>query len=193
MNYKNYQQSRDKAWRIIIDQNISALPVKIVPLCRDLGVQVKLYEPQNDSDGFCKIYGDTPIIFVNKNCSIERQRFTAAHELGHILLGHVGRYHLVNREPSPKDNEIEQAANVFASRLLAPACVLHELRVKSAEEIAKLCGISLQSAEFRLDRLILLEKRNAEFIVRYGKGCFGLSPLERQVCDQFKDFINQYK
>ncbi|MCI8332648.1 MAG: ImmA/IrrE family metallo-endopeptidase [Clostridiales bacterium] len=193
MNYKKYQQSRDAAWQIIIDQNINALPIKIVPLCRELGIQVKLYEPQDGNNGCSQMYGDTPVIKVDKNCTLERQRFTTAHELGHILLGHVGRYHLANREPSPNDNEIEQAANVFASRLLAPACVLHELRVKNAEEIAQLCGISLQSAEFRFDRLILLEKRNAEFIIKYGRGCFYLSPLERQVCEQFKDFISQHK
>lgn len=191
MNYKNYQKSRNMAWNILIDQKIETLPIKVVPLCRDLGIQVKLYEPQEDSDGYCKIYGDIPVIFVSKNCSLERQRFTAAHELGHILLGHVGKYNLVNREPSPNDNEIEHEANVFASRLLAPACVLHELRVTSAEKIAQLCSISRQSAEFRLNRLIFLEKRNADFFKRYGKGCFYLSPLERQVLEQFKDFIKQ--
>lgn len=61
-----------------------------------------------------------PVIFVSSNVSRARQRFTTAHELGHILLGHVGRYKLVNREPDPRDTPIEQAANVFASRLLAP-------------------------------------------------------------------------
>ena len=193
-SYIYYQQSRDAAWQIIIDQNINVLPIKVVPLCRALGIQVKLYESQDDSSGCSKMYGDMPIIQVDKNCTLERQRFTTAHELGHILLGHVGKCNnLVNREPSPHDNEREVAANVFASRLLAPACILHELKVKSAEEIAKLCGISLQSAEFRLNRLILLEKRNAEFIIKYGKGCFYLSPLERQVYKQFIDFIEKQK
>ncbi len=45
-----------------------------------------------------------------------------AHELGHCLM-HNGNG-LYNHEPSETDNPIEQEANVFASRILAPACVL---------------------------------------------------------------------
>lgn len=102
-----------------------------------------------------------PIILVNKGDSAERQRFTAAHELGHIMLGHVGKYKLVNREPSPNDNPIEQAANVFASRLLAPACVLWGCNIHTADEIAVNCKISRQAAEYRAARMEILYKRNA--------------------------------
>lgn len=38
----------------------------------------------------------------------QRKRFTVAHELGHIMLGHVGHYELINREILPNDNPIEQ-------------------------------------------------------------------------------------
>ena len=131
------------------------------------------------NDGYSTIINGQPMIFVSDQCIPTRQRFTAAHELGHILLGHVGRYQLVNREPDPKDNPIEQAANVFASRLLAPACVLWALRARTPEEIADLCQISHQAAAFRAERMALLYERNK----------FLSSPLERAVHQQFSDFI----
>lgn len=181
MNYKHYQKSRDKAWQILIDYNIRELPIAIYPLCQRMGIGLKMYEPTDGGDGYSTILRWKPYIFVNKKCSVERQRFTAAHELGHILLGHVGKYQLVNREPSPDDNPIEQEANVFASRLLAPACVLWGCGVQSAEDIQRLCRISRQAAEYRMERMKILYARNK----------FLISPLERQVYEQFAEYIQK--
>ena len=181
MNYKDYKNSRDLAWRILINEGITELPVKVGSLCRQMGIMVQYYSPKDDNDGFCTIIRGQPWIFVSESCSVERQRFTAAHELGHILLGHVGKQGLVNREPNPKDNPIEQAANVFASRLLAPACVLWALDARTPEQIADLCQISHQAAAFRAERMALLYEREK----------FLSSPLERQVYDQFGEFIRR--
>ena len=122
--------------------------------------------------------------------SIPRQRFTVAHELGHCLL-HKGNG-LYNREPSENDNPVEQEANVFASRILAPACVLWGIGVTSAKQISDICNISTQSAEFRWERLQELYDREQQFILKYGKSCFLQSPLERMVYNQFRDFIRKY-
>lgn len=179
--YVNYKNSRDLAWRILIDQHITELPVSVSGICRNLGIAIKLYEPKDDNSGYSTIINGKAVIFVSNKDITERQRFTAAHELGHILLGHVGKYKLVNREPSSKDNPIEQAANVFASRLLAPACVLWGCGASNAEQIAQLCNISRQSAEYRMERMKILYERNT----------FLKSPLERQVYDNFKKYIKK--
>jgi Zn-dependent peptidase ImmA (M78 family) len=50
-----------------------------------------------------------------------RQRFTVAHELGHILLGHNNRSRVIDY--NSKDTN-EQQANIFASELLAPLQML---------------------------------------------------------------------
>lgn len=181
MNYKDYKNSRDLAWRVLINEGVTELPVMVAGLCRGMGIRVQQYIPQDQNDGFSVMLGDQARIFVSGKCSIERQRFTTAHELGHILLGHVGKYELVNREPSPGDNPIEQAANVFASRLLAPACVLWALDARTPEEIAALCKISYQAACFRAERMKLL----------YERGKFLSSPIERQVYDQFSGFVHR--
>ena len=82
-----------------------------------------------------------------------------------------------------KRDEEEQEADMFAARLLAPACVLHELHATTATEIAKICNISMQAAKNRAERMQVLEARNKYY----------LHPLEQQVRKQFEDFIKEYK
>lgn len=183
MDYKDYQNARDAAWKLLIDTGTKALPIKVTQICHMLGIQVRLYTPEDGNDGMSLILNGRPVIFVSRNAISARQRFTTAHELGHILLGHVGRYELVNREPDPGDNPIEQAANVFASRLLAPACVLWGCGTRTPDEIMKLCDISRQAAEFRAARMEELYRRNK----------FLTSPLERMVYERFADYIAAHK
>ncbi len=183
MNYKNYQKSRNAAWELLIDCEIKTMPIKITDICKQIGIPVKITDLQGDSDGYTFIHEGQPIIVINKNCANNsRLRFTVAHELGHIILGHVGKYALVNREPTSEDNPIEQEANIFASRLLAPACVLWGCEVKCAEDIMKLCDISYQAAQFRMERMKVL----------YARDKFLTSPLERIVYNNFRPFIARY-
>lgn len=183
MNYKDYKNTRDLVWEILIRERINALPVSVSGLCRNMGIPIYLDELNDGNSGKSLIVSGQPVIIVNKTDSPERQRFTAAHELGHIMLGHVGKYKLVNREPSPNDNPIEQAANVFASRLLAPACVLWGCNIHTADEIAVNCKISRQAAEYRAERMDILYKRNA----------FLTSPLECKVYNNFHRYIVEHK
>lgn len=180
MNYKDYKNSRDMAWQILLDLGVCSLPVKVSDVCRQIGVQVKVTELEGTS-GEVRILRGVPWILVSADDPPVRQRFTVAHELGHILLGHVGKYELVNREPSPEDNPIEQAANVFAARLLSPACVLWGCRVRSAEDIAELCQISLPAARYRWQRMQIL----------YQRGKFLTHPLERKVFEKFLPYIER--
>ncbi len=186
MDYKNYKFARDLAWKILIHEQICALPVSMSGLCRQMGIDVKYdnkVQLDDGCDGMALKKGDHYVIVVRRDNPPQRQRFTMAHELGHILAGDVGRYKLVTREPSPMDNPIETRANVFASRILAPACVLWGVGAKSAADIAKLCDISETAAAFRWQRMQLL----------YAREKFLTSPLERQVFEQFRPYIEKNK
>lgn len=197
MDYKNYQESRDLTWKLLIRLCIYFLPVRVSDICKVLGIQVISYSKGRgliERKGLVALCEKTDgftidrVIFYNDACVIGRQRFTVAHELGHILLRHGPS--VINREPSPTDSPIEQAANVFASRLLAPACVLWGIGAHTAEDISRLCDISLAAAQFRAERMEQLYQREREFIQTRGKSCFLGSPLERSVYEQFKDYID---
>lgn len=182
-NYEDYKISRDAVWKFLIEDGIRELPIKAVPICERRGIRVKMYDGKGE-DGYTQFIDGVPTIFISSQIeSIGRKRFTAAHELGHIILGHVGRAGLVNREPSERDNPIERAANVFASRLLAPACVLWGCNAYEPEQIMQLCNISRQAAEFRAARMRELRER----------GKFLTSPLEREVYQQFLPYIEKHR
>lgn len=200
MDYNNYKNSRDISWQILIQQNITELPVSVKRICKSMGIRCLSYNRANklltasglshhceDADGFT--FGN--VIFYNDTeCNRQRQRFTIAHELGHIVLGHTKS--LCNREPDSRDDPKETAANVFAARLLAPACVLWGCGVVNPEQIATLCDISQISAEFRMDRLRQLYERDRHFLKERGHSCFLMHPLERQVYAQFEHYITNH-
>ena len=62
---------------------------------------------------------------TNKNISIERQIFTAAHELGHLLL-HKNSYKPGDNPINEENEDEEREANDFASHLLMPQNALVE-------------------------------------------------------------------
>lgn len=186
MDYRNYKFARDLSWKILVHERVCALPVSMSGLCRQMGITVKYDDEGRLADGcggMALKKGHRYVIIVRRGDPPQRQRFTVAHELGHILAGDVGRYKLVNREPSPQDNTIETRANVIGSRILAPACVLWGCGVQSAADIVRLCDISPTAAAFRWKRLQYL----------YIQSHFLDSALERQVFEQFRDYIQSHK
>lgn len=195
MLYSNYKTARDKAWKILIDCKVDKLPVSTAALCEHYGWVLADYQEgkaaidllglsslTERTDGFCAVTDHFTYIFYSSGLPVGRQRFTVAHEIGHLALGHVGRGRVttINREPNPKDSQEETQANQFAARLLAPACVLHELGAVTPEAIQQVCGLSRQAAEFRARRMQELERRNRYYT----------SPLERQVVEQFRSYIS---
>lgn len=196
MNYDDYKRARDLSWRVLLNTGTRELPVKVSRICRGYGVTLRSYqvgaplirelglEAQCDiSDGFTVRSGNRCYVFYNMEQPPGRVRFTIAHELGHVLLGHLGDGELTvyNRESSSENAPEEHTANVFASRLLAPACVLHALGAVTPEQIAAVCDISMAAARFRAGRMGVLEQR----------GKYGASPLERQVLAQFQPYIDR--
>ncbi|MBV1900799.1 MAG: XRE family transcriptional regulator [Kordiimonadaceae bacterium] len=80
-------------------------------------------------DGFTSnVPGTPPCIFVNKAQPADRQRFTIAHELGHIIMHKV---------PSP---DMEDEANNFASAFLLPPDELKPLLSRKLN-LAKLAAL----------------------------------------------------
>lgn len=183
MDYQNYKNSRNLAWEVLLKEGVCELPVSVSKLCKQMNITLAYGVSEAGSDGFSTVINGEMYIIIREGMSTERTRFTAAHELGHILLGHVGRYYLVNREPTDTDSPIEQATNVFASRLLAPACVLWGCGVRTPTEIAQLCSISFRAAQIRAKRMDELYARNR----------FLVSLLEQKVFEQFQPFISSHR
>ena len=187
MAYNNiYEQARDTAWKFLIDNHVTSLPVKLSTICQQRGISLLFDHDRKCLSGnergctfirctFINCMGKYSIV-LNPDDNVVIQRYTIAHELGHIFLNHF-----VNQTMSSSDMEYQ--AERFAIDILAPACVLWGLNLHTAKDISEVCNISMKSAQIRAKRMEILYSRNK----------FLTSPLERQVCEQFSDFIHQYK
>ena len=93
MNYGKYKQARNASWQCLIDYNIDSLPVKVSRIANQTDIvllknsAVNLLH-QNES-GITLMQDDKLYIVYADEQSPQRCRFTIAHELGHIFLGHL--------------------------------------------------------------------------------------------------------
>jgi len=183
-SYGKYKKARNAAWQVLIDFDINCLPVKISYIAKATDIKIlknsKYKMLAKNQIGLSFRQNNVWYIIYDDTVSTERARFTIAHELGHIFLGHDSLLYRKTIYDKEKPEE-ETEADIFASRLLAPACVLWALNLHTAEDISEICGISHQAAAIRAERMKLLYQRNK----------FLTSPLERKVYKNFRPFINK--
>ena len=201
--YRQYQEARDTAWRALLRLEDKRLPAEPEALAALLGVEIhpfpdpqenpRMYALANQVRGVCvslRIRNAWHLFVRDGALDVSKRRFAVAHELGHLLLGAETR----SLAPGVRcfvsgDNQgdlmedpqemTDYAADIFAIRLLAPACLLHELGVDTPEGIIALCGLPPKAAALRAERMKLLNQRNA----------FYANPLERQVRDAFRPYL----
>jgi Zn-dependent peptidase ImmA (M78 family)/DNA-binding XRE family transcriptional regulator len=130
----------------------------ICGLLEDHGV--KVLTPAVATDGFFGLsVGDEdggPAVAINtwERISVERWIFTAAHELGHLLL-HLEAYDVGKTEEN--DNE-EKEADVFASHFLIPESAFQK-------ELAEAWGLSWFDRIFKLKRIFRVSYRSVLYRV----------------------------
>ena len=189
MNYGVYQNVRDAAWQCLLDAGITELPVSVIKIARHFDIRIaknSVYGMlKSDQSGISfQTKSSEWLIVYDDSASIGRKRFTIAHELGHILLGRPLREGEQHTRVFNKDRpEAEREADMFAARILSPACVLWALNLHTPEEIAECCQISYTAAQVRADRMKIL----------YTRKKFLISPIERQVFEAFKPWIEEQK
>ena len=184
MRYSIYKRLRDRAWQCLIDNKISSLPVDVLGIARSHGIRIikntLVNALTNEENGRSFFDGDEWYIIYNDLNPTEISRYTIAHELGHIFLehelAHVKYADIKQISSKPKS---EQQADMFAVRLLCPACFLWALSLHTAEDIASFCKVPLSIAKKRAKHMNELYKRNK----------FLSSPLEKEVYNNFIDNI----
>jgi hypothetical protein len=92
--------------------------------------------PLDGISGYCELGGRHRIIHVHDKDDPRRQRFTVAHELGHLLMSGVDRARI---ELGHESEEI--LANEFAQRLLVPSRDLYLQLLKGNNDINTLLAV----------------------------------------------------
>lgn len=199
--YALYQQARDAAWKTLLACECASLPVDVRKIANQLGVEVLPFPAAEEHlarllskvGGACcslRIRGKWHIFLDAQKLGEREAGFAVAHEIGHVVLRHDTRalplgIRAFRSAPCPGDvvedteDLLDYAADIFALRLLAPACVLHGLQLYREQEIADRCGLPPRAAALRAERMVLLSIRSAFFS----------HPLERQVYGRFIPYI----
>ena len=187
MGYVRNNEIRNEALQTLRDFHVTKLPVHVMRSAKKAGIRVLTNEQarmlSDNQSGLSILIDAQWFVIYDETMPIPRKRFTVAHELGHIFLGHALKEGYHARQFEGAHPEDEQEANMYAIRLLAPACVLWGLNLHTPEEIADACAISLSSAQWRAKRMEELYRRNK----------FLTAPLERKVYRQFESFITEHK
>lgn len=117
------------------------------------------------------VYGRHLILYNREVLSSCRSRWSIAHELGHICCRH-----------SCDGVREETEANAFAASLLMPTAaageLIHRGRLRDAKDLCDIFGVSLQSAQLRMQQL---ERTGTQ-----------LTELEEQLRQRYLPVIEEY-
>lgn len=168
-------RSEQEVLTLLRSSGVSAPPVPVERLGRELGIQIR-YEPfDGNLSGLLYKDAGQVVIGVNTLHSRARQRFTIAHELGHFLLHELDQIHIDRDFRIRHRNEVsshgtdldEISANAFAAELLMPRQMLvtdlgeHAIDLEDDERLQALASryqVSLQALIIRLTNLELLQQ-----------------------------------
>ena len=120
------RSAEDAAQALLARWQITDLPTPIERLAELEGATIVRRPAEGAQSGFLYRDGSNKIIGVNSKTSAKRQRFTVAHEIGHLVL-HPSNGLIVDHQIDNRDelsslgiDQREIEANAFAAALLMP-------------------------------------------------------------------------
>lgn len=100
------------------EENYPQAPEKLAEL-----LQIEVRRSALNGDGWCLRYGSRSIIRINNQAPATRQRFTLAHELGHLLLHIPSVVGSTFQESFNGNSAEEKQVNLLAARMLLPTTI----------------------------------------------------------------------
>lgn len=165
-----YSLARRRAQQLLADGGVTGAPVpleRLAELCRAT-IRYEPFDGEVSGMVHCRP-GGGGVIGVNSEHSKTRQRFTIAHELGHLLLHADEEFHIDEKAPlALRDAVSSQAvdpreveANQFAAELLMPEALV---RASVGALIADDASITAENAieelarEYRVSALAMTHR-----------------------------------
>jgi Zn-dependent peptidase ImmA (M78 family) len=160
-----------EAQKLLKSARVENPPVRVDKIAEKVKAKLSFepFEGEDDISGILYRDGKQAVIGINSTHSKVRQRFTIAHEIGHLVL-HDGelfvdqsvRVNFRDKRSSLAEDKQEIEANKFAAELLMPKeMIKHEVvkciaKKKTATEsqliaeLARVFEVSEQAMEYRL-------------------------------------------
>ena len=173
MNERRRRTILRRVQELLQHNQVAAPPVPVERIARGLSVQLRFSPLDRELSGMVFVKDGTPIIGVNAIHHPNRQRFTIAHECGHLVLHraqvtkevHVDKgFPMLMRDAVSAGgvDAMEVEANLFAAELLMPESLLSEALGNAPFDIdddatvnalARRFRVSLSAMQFRLGNL----------------------------------------
>lgn len=170
---KSIEKIRQEATRVLVECSTPMAPIPVDEIANNLGAEIRYspFDGENELAGML-MRGDGEIIIgVNSLHHRNRQRFTIAHECGHLLFHpgqevHIDHAFRINKRDtlsSKASDPDEIEANRFAAELLMPHDMimndLFELDIDvedeaKLKELADKYEVSLQALTHRITNLL---------------------------------------
>jgi Zn-dependent peptidase ImmA (M78 family) len=145
--------ARESARKLLREAGVERPPVLLGPLIdfisKNTRLTVQSWNFPKEIDGVHLVEGENVVIGYNENSGYFRKRFTIAHEMGHMLLGHLAYTEKVDfYTKDPTDIE----ANQFAAELLIPLDFIKKdfAENKNLKEIALKYKVSEEALGWKL-------------------------------------------
>lgn len=165
------------ALQILESQGLLSAPVKVKTVAHALGAEIRQQPFDGHISGMLLRNGDQTLIGLNEGHSPSRQRFSIAHELGHLVLhrgkplfvDHTVRVDLRDDVSATGTEREEIEANQFAAQLLMPEPLVRlavgaaralDERLTDAQLVDDLANdfeVSPQAMSFRLINLGIID------------------------------------
>ncbi len=159
-----------RAQELLARLAIKSLPTPLEKIAKGLGALIRFAPFDDELSGMVYVKDGVPIIGINSLHHPNRQRFSIAHELGHLELHrsmisaavHVDKeFPALMRDANSATGteKIEIEANQFAAELLMPRAKIDEVLAGRQfdidddgpiEELAKKFRVSKQALEYRI-------------------------------------------
>ena len=163
--------------------------VNIIGLLEEHGIKVMEIDASGAFDGLSSFVNDVyPVIVLNKSFNSERKRFTALHELGHIIL----------KFDSSVDNDMEEKlCNYFANEMLIPESVFkrivgekrHDISYEELRAIQIQYGISCDAMMYKARECgVISEQRYKYFCINKHKNASFKAMVEKSLYPDEESF-----
>jgi len=150
---------------------VSSPPVPVEEILRRQGATLVYHDFENEISGLIVRKAGVTVVAVAKEQARTRQRFTIAHEIGHLVMHEPTEIHvdknfsvlLRSTRSSEAVDVLEMEANAFAAALLMPERLLRpEIKHLSLDiendpritELAREYEVSAQAMTYRLTNLM---------------------------------------
>jgi Zn-dependent peptidase ImmA (M78 family) len=174
---KNLYSPPEGSWEILNQEDIEKAAINLrnvwglglepfdslIEVLEEKGIKVGIVDGEEGFDACMFFNGDQPVIAIGKNLLLSRQRFSIAHELGHLIL-----------KPGEELNE-EKTAHRFAGAFLVPAPKVKlelgssrsSISIKELLYLKKKYGLSMQGWIYRAKDLGIINEHTYRNLWQY--------------------------